>query len=209
MDLKGNDKRRESCKKMGSEKKKTGHKREEEFGELFCDPSNITYKAEADKTITNSALLDILRRKLGVLSGRTSIKSGNNLQFTLGNIPEITNAEDKLQAISQVSVWNKYLGKNHSSAPADILSYRENRTWIFFNMHHVINFIVSSATWRIIDSGRIKGDFEDSSKKGKSQYLTYEYRSGKGYFLGANGNRGKPFIVLLTKNLLYHIEEDK
>lgn len=209
MDKKGNDKRRETCQKIGSEKKKIGHRREEEFGNLYCDPTEITYKAEADKIITRSDLLVTLKKKLNITSGRTSIKSGNNLQFTLGNIPEITNSDDKIRAISQISVWNKYLGKSNSSSPADVLCYREKNTWTFFNMHDVINFIVSSATWRMLESGRIKGDFEDSSKKGKSQYLTYEYRSGKGYFLGANGNKGNPFIHLLKQNLPYHIEEDR
>jgi hypothetical protein len=35
-----------------------------------------------------------------------------------------------------------------------------------------------------------------------SQYLTYEYRETHvSYVLGANGNKGKPFIRLLTQNL--------
>lgn len=204
-----NEKRRETCKKIGSEKKKTGHAREEIFGDMFCDKTPITTKAEADKTITDPFLLANLRMKLGVLSGQTSIKSGNNIQFILGNIPEVTDADNKLEAIATPIVWNKYLRKSMSRKPADVLAYREDKRWIFFNMEDVIRFILSSAQWRMLSTGRIKGDFSDSSKKGKRQYLSYEYRKGKGYFLGENGNKGKPFIQLLMTKISFHIEEDK
>lgn len=200
-----NSKRVESCKKVGGEKKRLGHKHEDVFGSLWCDPSAITYKAEADKTITNKEMLDTLKEKLNVPSGQCSIKSGKNLQFTLGNIPEVTNVENKLEAISQRAVWEKYLGKSTSATPADVLVYKDKDRWIFFNMHHVIDFIVKFSSWRITETGRIKGDFQDGSKKGTRQYLTYEYRpTHKGYFLGANGNQGKKFIELLEKNLTYH-----
>ena len=47
-------------------------------------------------------------------------------------------------------------------------------------------------------TGRIKGDFNNNSKKGFSQYITYEYRhTHKSYFLGLNGGKGKKFIELL------------
>jgi hypothetical protein len=142
--------------------------------------------------------------------GRSSIKSGNNLQFTLGSIPEVTLVENKAGALSQRSVWNKYLKKSTSQSPADLFVYRTESGWIFFNMDRVIEFIISNANWRTIPSGRVKGDFKDDSKKGVRQYLTYEYREKhKSHFLGANGNRGIPFIDLLKKNIPYHEEVDK
>lgn len=205
-----NQKRIESCKKVGGEKKRIGHKREDVFGERWCDPSATTYKAEADKTITDEDMLGLLRTTLGVSSGRCSIKSGKNLQFTLGNIREITEVEDKVGAISARAIWEKYLGKSESQSPADVLVYRDGDKWVFFNMHSVIDFIVGSCTWRMTESGRMKGDFKDSSKKGVRQYLTYEYRqTHKSYFLGANGNRGQAFIELLRQNLPHHQEVDK
>jgi hypothetical protein len=205
-----NQKRIESCKKVGGEKKRTGHKREDVFGERWCDPSATTYKAEADKTITNEEMLSVLRTTLGVSSGRCSIKSGKNLQFTLGKIPEITDVEDKVSAISVRAVWEKYLGKSESQSPADVLVYRDDDRWIFFNMRNVIDFIVSSCEWRMTDTGRMKGDFKDGSKKGVRQYLTYEYRqTHKSYFLGANGNRGKAFIEILQEKLPYYQEVDR
>lgn len=199
----GNDKRKASCKAVGSEKKRTGHKREDIFGARFCDPAATTYKAEADKIITNTELLAKLNAEIGPLpSGGTSIKSGKNLQFTLGRIPEITEADDKLAAIAARPIWEKYLGKSHSATPADVLCYKTETGWAFFNMSDVITFIATSATWRVLDTGRIKGDFADSSRAGSSQYLTYEYRATHGsHFLGANGNKGQAFIGLLMANL--------
>jgi hypothetical protein len=201
--LTGNEKRKASCKAVGSEKKKTGHKREDVFGDRFCDPTATTYKAEADKTITNKELLATLNAGIGpIKTGATSLKSGNNLQFTLGNIPEITDAEDKLAAMSKRALWEKYLAKSHSGNPASVLCYKHEDGWTLFNMDDVLNFIVEKATWRVLSTGRIKGDFADGSSKGYSQYLTYEYRdTHKSYFLGANGGKGKSFIALLKANL--------
>ena len=209
--LTGNDKRKASCKAVGGEKKKTGHKREDHFAERWGDVSSaITYKAEADKTITDETLLKKLNETLGPLtSGRTSLKSGNNLQFTLGVIPEITEADDKVAAIAKQSLWEKYLAKSHSANPADILCYRSKTDWIFFKMSDVISFIVKNAKWRALSSGRLKGDFVNKTSKGFSQYLTYEYRqTHKSHFLGANGNKGQPFIDLLKENLKFHVEAD-
>ena len=209
--LTGNDKRKASCKAVGGEKKRTGHKREDHFAERWCDVSSATtYKAEADKTITDESLLNRLSETLGPLkSGRTSLKSGNNLQFTLGVIPEITEAEDKLAAISQQSLWEKYLAKSKSENPADVLCYRSKTDWTFFRMSDVISFIVKNAKWRLLSSGRLKGDFVDKTAKEFSQYLTYEYRqTHKSHFLGANGNKGMPFIELLKQNIKFHVEAD-
>lgn len=206
-----NEKRVAACKLVGGEKKRIGHKRENDFGERWCDPTAITYKAEADKVVTNPELLAILKEKLSVNSGSCSIKSGKNLQFTLGNIPEVTDAEDKIKAISQPAVWQKYLGKSLSNCPADVLVYRSDDRWTFFNMQSVIAFVVDSCVWRETSTGRFKGDFRDGSKKGSRQYLTYEYRPAphNGYFLGANGNRGRAFIELLQATLPFHQEVDK
>ena len=205
-----NDQRKASCKAVGGEKKRTGHLREQLFGSLFCDPdAPTTYKAEADKLITNPELLARLQAEIGPLrSGATSIKSGNNLQFTLGRIPEL-DTEDKCTALASRGIWEKYLGKAASATPADVLCYRQEASWVFFNMAEVISFITSNAVWRELGSGRLKGDFRDASRAGVSQYLTYEYRASHGsHFLGANGNKGRPFIALLMASLRYVTMED-
>lgn len=201
--MNGNDKRKASCKAVGGEKKRTGHNREELFGKQFCDKTPTTFKAEADKIITNADTLNLLREVLGDFdNGNTSIKSGNNLQFTLGRIDEITTSSDKIASISNPDLWNKYLAKSESAAPASLLCYYSADGWNFFKMSDVIDFIVKKAIWHELDSGRLKGYFNDSSRNGKRQYLTYEYRTThKSHFLGANGNKGEPFIKLLKENL--------
>lgn len=202
--LSGNDKRKASCRKVGGEKKRTGHSREDLFNSRFGMPSPITYKAEADCTISpeNPGGAAVIARMPGLPSYRTSVKSGNNLQFTLGRIDEVTAAGDPLAVLSSRAIWEKYLAKGNSENPADVLAYRTEDAWLFFSMRQVIDFIVEKCVWRALESGRYKGDFPDGSKKGSSQYLTFEYRGTHGsYFLGANGNKGGPFIRLLTENI--------
>jgi hypothetical protein len=95
------------------------------------------------------------------------------------------------------------LKKINSDKPVDLLVYKDtnNNRWIFFNIDDIINFIANECIWRKLSTGRIKGDFNDNSRKGKSQYITYEYRNThNSYFLGLNGNKGKKFIELLMNN---------
>ena len=44
MPLKGNDKRKDSCKKVGGEKKRAGHDIEVEFMEQFNNPEFMRYQ---------------------------------------------------------------------------------------------------------------------------------------------------------------------
>lgn len=203
--LKGNDKRKASCKKIGGDKKKIGHIREKEFTKQYNlnELNNpIEYGAKSDTTIDkNHPICEILKHKLNVNGFNVSNKSGNNIQFTLGKIPEFENIETSELTKSNVyEIFNKYLKKSNSDKPADILVYKdtEKARWIFFNMDDIINFIANNCIWRKLETGRIKGDFNDNSKKGISQYITYEYRdTHKSYFLGLNGGKGKKFIELL------------
>jgi hypothetical protein len=216
--LTGNDKRKASCKAIGGEKKRKGHDTEDIFNKKFGIVSNTTYKAEADCSISEenprgAALLEALNDRFGVFSANknVSIKTGKNLQFVLGRIDEISGAttdEEKLAAISQEALWQKYLRKDFSEKPADWLAYFTSnegdgfQTWSIFNMKQVIEFILKGCKWRVLETGRMKGDFEDDSKKGVRQYLTYEYRTThKSHFLGANGGKGKEFIDLLKNNI--------
>ena len=224
--LTGNDKRKASCQKVGGEKKKGGHKLEVKFNLQFGNgSSDITYKAESDNEMNLSNPNTIkLFAELTKVFGKdvanckyVSNKSGKNLQFVLGNIPELVGAatqEEKLTALRSPAIWNKYLKKTGSAKPADwlVYYYSDSNKWLFLRMDDVINFIVNKCTWRSLETGRIKGDFEiegASAATGapakSAQFLTYEYRdTHKSHFLGANGNKGLPFIELLKKNLLHY-----
>jgi hypothetical protein len=215
----GNEKRIESCKKIGLIKKRRGHHIESLFISQFGkEDDSITYSNTADCILYEEnpetiKLFNLL--KSSIFSGRdipmdslknvgVSIKSGKNLQFTLGVIPELTGQteEVQLEILKSETLWKNYLAKSHSPKPADFLVYFDDKVWIFFWISDIIKFIIEKAKWRFLSSERIKGDFDDSSKKGFRQYLTYEYRTThKSYFLGANGNRGFHWIQLLQANI--------
>jgi hypothetical protein len=203
--LTGNEKRKASCKKVGGEKKKIGHDREKEFTKQYniADlDTPIEYGAKSDTSIdVNHPFYEVLEEKLNVSGANVSNKSGQNIQFTLGQIPELKDIEIHDLTPEKVrEIFNKYLKKCNSDKPADLLLYKdvENQRWIFFKMDDIIEYIATNCVWRKLGTGRIKGDFKDNTKKGASQYITYEYRdTHKSYFLGLNGGKGKKFIDLL------------
>lgn len=208
MKLNGNDKRKISCKKVGGEKKRIGHEIEKEFTRQYNNndlDKPIEYGAKADTSIDiNHPICEILKQTLNINGFNVSNKSGNNIQFTLGQIIELKDIEIELLTKDKIiNIFNKYLKKINSDKPVDLLVYKDtdNNRWIFFNIDDIINFIANECIWRKLSSGRIKGDFNDNSRKGISQYITYEYRNThNSYFLGLNGNKGKKFIELLMNN---------
>jgi hypothetical protein len=207
-------KRRESCKKVGGLKKAKGHQYERDFLRQYNpkDLDNpIEYGATSDTSIDiNHPICELLKTNLSVDNFNVSNKSGKNIQLSLGNIPELSNIEaDSLKDKQLIrNIFDKYLKKINSARPAGILAYNDNSKWIFFNMDDVVNFITEKCQLRKLPTGRLKGDFEDNSRKGYSQYLTYEYRdTHKSYFLGFNGNKGLPFINLL-KNKIKYLEDN-
>lgn len=203
-----NDKRKISCKKIGGKKKKLGHEIEREFTKQYninMLDAPIEYGAKADTSIDiNHPICEKLKQILNIEGYNVSNKSGNNIQFTLGQIKELKDIEIELLTENYViEILNKYLKKNNSDKPVDLLVYKDvdNNRWIFFNIDDIINYIANKCIWRKLKTGRIKGDFHDNSRKGFSQYITYEYRdTHKSYFLGLNGGKGKKFIELLMMN---------
>lgn len=216
----GNEKRKESCKKVGGEKKEKGHKREKDFLKKY-NPQEVDspteYGATSDTSICPSHnICEKLKKIIAPSNLNVTNKSGNNIQLTLGNIPELENIDfDKLNKDKEYvrNIFNKYLKKTTSQKPAGILVYKDtiNKKFIFFNTDNIVEYIVNKCKWRKLDSGRLKGDFDDDSKKGYSQYITYEYRSThKSYFLGMNGGKGIKFINLLKhpKHGIKYFEDD-
>ena len=211
--LSGNEKRIQSCKIVGGDHKREGHKKEKTFNEKY-NPGckTLTMKAESDCQISEEhQILDKLKEKVIIKDKQernTSNKSGGSIQLTLGNIPEL-NGENNLEWIQDkanfTNLLQKYLKKSESDRPADLLVYDTGGSRIFFNIEDVINYMVENCMFRKIESGRIKGDFKDNSKNGKRQYFTYEYRSRhKSYFLGFSGGKGRPFIDLLKTKIKYY-----
>lgn len=204
----GNEKRKESCKKIGAEKKQKGHKREKDFLKKYNQQEfdkPIEYGATSDTSICSThPICNKLNETIKPSNLYVSNKSCNNIQITLGNIPELKDIDVNLLNNNDGdcvrNIFNKYLKKNMSSKPAGIIAYKDtkNKKWIFFNTDDIVDYITEKCTWRKLETGRIKGDFNDDSKKGYSQYITYEYRNThKSYFLGFNGGKGIKFINLL------------
>ncbi len=208
---------------QASQKKKQGHKREQEFNKRYGDPNaSINHSgASADCEISEGhEILETLQETIGTNSREVSLKGGNTIQIHLGNLPELTDKANytvsknhkgetcvehgipfsqQVESFCQKDFWDKYLKKG------DILVYsydvEGDGQHIFFNMDDVNDFIINECEWRLKDTGRLKGDIQ-----GK-QYLTYEYRRKAGQFvLGAHGGKkGKEFIDLLQKNLRHVI----
>lgn len=221
--LYGNAKRRETCQKLGGDKKYRGHLYETYFKSQYNPESlyqPVEYGPTSDASICASS--DFARYLSGELDlpsypdveyYTTSIKSGTSHQYILGNIPELQ-CEDNLSVFNEkprcAELFNKYLKKAYSMKPSDILTFYDIpvKKWVFFNMDNVVGFIADNASWRKLQSGRIKGDFNDGSCKGYSQYITYEHRdSHKSDFLGLNCGKGEKFIRLLQKHLAF-VEDD-
>lgn len=188
---------------LGKRKKYKGHAIETSFRKQFSRSFDSTrFKCGSDNTIKRThPIVNILKQKLNIKGLEVSNKSGKNIQFTLGRIPEWEN-NLTISTLNNPSfieyTFKKYLKKEYTDFVCDILVYydEQNIQWIFFNMDDIIEFIKKNAKWRILQSGRVKGDFF------QKQYLTYEYRNTHhSYFLGANGNRGEPFIRLLQEHL--------
>lgn len=206
-----NQKRINTCKNIGEIKRSAGYLKETMFQLDFNITSPISYKAEADTSFDKNYYLYEYLISSSIISSsldtyNVSIKSGKNIQFVLGCIPELLH--NPLTILSNHKkcelLFSKYLGKSTSAKSCHVLAYFDdnNDQWIFFNMNEVVQYISSNCHWRLLGTGRIKGDFDDYSSKGRRQYITYEYRTThKSHFLGCNGNRGHLFIELLKNNI--------
>jgi hypothetical protein len=209
---------------QASYKKIKGHEREKDFNSLFGDASaKINYSgSSADCLVCNIHLRALIKERLGVDSFEVSLKGGVTTQIHLGWIDELTQKsiwdqslcqivkpngrkctsgshgvsfEKQKEVLTSSQFWEKYLGKG------SLLVYTDDeKYWWFFSMKDVINFIVKNFTWRLLETGRIKGDFLS-----KKQIFTYEYRPEshkKTFVLGAHGGqKGKELRDLLINNI--------
>jgi hypothetical protein len=206
---------------LASSVKMLGHKREAIFNNLYGNPTTqINWSgSSADCLIESKKLLATLDQSIGSQSNKVSVKGGSTIQIHLGKLPELTDrakfnvtknhkgqtvvdhgisfADQKAQLKSK-DFWDTYLRKG------DVIAWSidDKGKFAFFNMDNIIDFIIDNCNWRLLPTGRLKGDFF-----GK-QYLTYEYRKKKDMFvLGAHGGKkGKEFINLLMNNISHHIQ---
>ena len=214
--------------------KRSGHSEEIKFNSLFTNitlnkiGNDINLSgASSDCEIDIGCYIDRLALEFGDLERYSvSLKSGKTWQFHLGKLPELSDIDFYKNSIKRVEVktdkfetwgkhhrsfnkqkevlsskifWNKYLKKGN------LLCYNNKMgDYHFFLMDDVINFIINNFNWRLLDTGRIKGD---SSYKGRELkgIITFEFRdeSHKSCFvLGAHGAKnGYRLYKILCENL--------
>lgn len=183
----------------GKIKKTLGHTEEKLFNQQFGNEDDkINFSGNTyDCLITNPEYLHLFDKEPTI-----SLKCGQTIQFHLGNIPELSDKEyykssikvntkeescgqhsisfeEQLLHLKSVEFWNKYLKKGN------YYCHLINGEYIFIDMDDVIKFIIENVSWRLLDTGRIKGDL--FNKKG---VITFEYRKDKNQFMiGACGGR--------------------
>ena len=199
--------------------KKIGHSEESKFNLIFGDSPleelNLSGASE-DCFVENIEYKNSIKEKLnfGKHVFSVSLKSGKTWQFSLGRIDEISSLEFIKANISQkinekgktitivkheksfenikqelksVNFWNKYLKKGN------LLCYNDKKgNYTFFDMDELIKCITKNFQWRLLETGRIKGDCVISNKI-KKGVITIEFRNESHkqcLVLGAHGGTG-------------------
>jgi hypothetical protein len=214
--------------------KKMGHKAELEFNILFGDKSlsdmNFSGSSE-DCYVIKNKYKELIKNKLNLVEDNLSVslKTGSTWQFHLGRIDEISQLgyikdnisrgkdlkgkdltivkyskpfEEQLIELKSKSFWNKYLNKGNL-----LCYYDKYGTYTFFEMSKVIDSIISNFEWRILQSGRIKGDCIINNKLCKG-VITIEYREEphNSLVLGSSGGSNGYRLFLMLKSNTNYIE---
>lgn len=222
-------KRVETGRRLGREWKEVGHANEFMFNAKFFRRDRLNFDGPSADCLVNDRTFDSLRR-LGVEGREVSLKAGSTAQFHLGLIEELSEKEhyrrtleqrlvrrriatcgthhlpweEQLLVLKRKAFWRKYLGKGDYYCQLE----KDKASYTFFAMEQVISFIVENAKWRLLETGRIKGDLPVKGKKGAYSYravITFEFRPEKSLFvLGANGGQsGYLFCEILKQHIEY------
>lgn len=183
--------------------KKIGHSEEVKFNFLFGNNTleNLNFSGSSEDCIVEKEpFKELIKKELNYhLDDFTiSLKSGKTWQFHLGVIDEISTLnfirenistillddgkeltvvkysksfDEQLKVLKSHSFWVKYLKKG------SLLCYNDKRgNYTFFEMNKIIDTIVNHTEWRILQSGRIKGDCIIDNKLCKG-VITLEFRN--------------------------------
>ncbi len=217
-----------SSSQQARQKKKLGHAEETMFNVIFghkkLDDMNFSGASE-DNFISDKAYQEKIEKELGKLKDYTvSLKSGVTWQFHIGRIDELSdlkkiklskttkgetkiihnvNFNRQLAALRSQSFWNKYLKKG------ELLCYiNQHKKYTFFKLDDVIRFLIKSIEWRLMPTGRLKGDILFNNRKLKG-VITFEYKdTHKSFALGAMGGKnesanGFRLFQILLENIKY------
>jgi hypothetical protein len=197
----------------GNDYKKIGHNAERLFNAIFGDAAaEISYTKEVPDSIITRPEHHKVIKKLCQETPTVSLKGSNTWQIHLGRIEELTDIDiwnktfggkvdlrgkkascgehgiswkKQETMLARREFWERYFKKGNL-----LCYYNKLGQWTFFNFDAVIGYIVANAKWRLLPTGRIKGNFENEKGKTIKGVLTYEYRAEshkKCFVLGAHG----------------------
>ena len=163
------------------------------------------------------------------IDGKLMLRIGKNWQFHLGDIPEIGSIEyfsksikkkklnskfvecgeynvdwiTQLKNLKSTDFWEKYFCKGHNV----FCFSNDNYEYFFFNIHEMVDFIIKNTTWRLLETGRIKGDL-NLNEKNSVAIFTLEFRNEshkKCFVFGAHGGgKGIQLFLILLRNIKHY-----
>lgn len=198
-------------------------------GELAKQKLAIKLRCKSSKEIyLNKATHPEISNEIGI-DGKLMLRVGKNWQFHLGDLPEIGSInefaksikrkkistkilecgkynkdwETQLNELTSNSFWEKYFCKGH-----DVFCFsNDNYEYFFFNIHDIVNFIIKNTKWRLLETGRIKGDLKLENGV-KITIFTIEFRNEshkKCFAFGAHGgNKGIQLFLILLRNIKHY-----
>ena len=161
--------------------------------------------------------------------GKLMLRVGKNWQFHLGDLPEIGSIDFFAKSIKKVKVknktlecgtydkdwdlqtktlksasfWEKYFCKGHNF----FCFSNDSNEYFFFNIHDMVQYIINNTKWRLLETGRIKGDL--FLENGRSLTIfTIEFRNEnhkKCFAFGAHGGgKGIQLFLILLRNIKHY-----
>ncbi len=161
--------------------------------------------------------------------GKLMLRVGKNWQFHLGEISDLgslnnyaksiknknikgkilecgkydVNWNDQLAILKSTDFWEKYFCKGHNV----FCFSNDNFEYFFFNIHEMIEFIIENTNWRLLETGRIKGDLMIDKESSKTIF-TIEFRNEshkKCFAFGAHGgDKGIQLFLILLRNIKHY-----
>jgi hypothetical protein len=161
--------------------------------------------------------------------GKLMLRVGKNWQFHLGDLPELGSTSFFAKSIKKVklknktlecgtydkawdiqikilkssSFWEKYFCKGNNV----FCFSNDNYEYFFFNIHEIVQYIITNTKWRLLETGRIKGDlFLDDGTS--ITIFTIEFRNEshkKCFVFGAHGGgKGIQLFLILLRNIKHY-----
>ena len=157
---------------------------------------------------------------LPIQVGTYTMKTGKNWQFHLGRLGDYTEKwKSSISPCGRIiqygvpqelifeDLYSEQFIRSFILKENYLVSFRSDE-WIIFSSDDILQLLLDPEVlkWRILESGRIKGDIYYSW--GKRSIFTIEYRAEahkKSFVVGAHGgNAGERFGTFLTESLLFN-----